>query len=103
MDQMDQLHNEHMTKLTTNMENLTNSITSGFALLQNLMYAPLQQHVYQQTGYGNFNPTWQDSHGVSYHFSDYHNGHSARSSVVGGAYSQLTDPPGAYRESTSDQ
>ena len=55
MDQMDQLHNEHMIKLTTNMENLTNSITSGFALLQNLMYTPPQQHVYQQTaGYGNF-------------------------------------------------
>ena len=35
IDQMDQLHNEDMTKLNTNMENLTNSITSGFALLQN--------------------------------------------------------------------
>ena len=30
MDQMDQLHNEHMNKLTTNMEQLISSIASDF-------------------------------------------------------------------------
>lgn len=76
MDQMDWLHNEHMTKLSANMENLTNSIISGFALLQNLVYMP-PQHVYQQTGYANFNPTQQGGHGMPYHFPDYHHGRSA--------------------------
>ena len=71
MDQMDQLHNKHMKKLPTNMENLTSSITSGFALLQNLLYVPLQL-VYQQTGHRNFNPPWQD--GMPYRFSDYQHG-----------------------------
>ena len=64
---MDQLHNEQMKKLSTNMESLTSSITSGFALLQNLLYVP-QQHVYPRTGYGNFNPAWQD--GMLYQFPD---------------------------------
>ena len=86
---MDQLHNEQMKKLSTNMENLTSSITSGFALLQNLLYEP-PQHVYPQTGYGSFNPTWQD--GMPYQFPDYYHGPSALSPAVGGAYSQLQDP-----------
>ena len=61
------------------MENLTSSIISGFALLQNLLYVP-QQHIYPQTGYGNFNPTQQD--GMPY----YHHRPSVLSPAVGGAY-----------------
>ena len=100
MDQMDRLHNEHMKKLSTNMEQLTSSIASGFSLFQGLLYTP-PQHIYQQTGYANFNPPWQGYNPG--HFPDYHHGPSAQS--IGGAYShsQLQDPPEMYRESTSDQ
>jgi len=31
MDQMDKIHNEHMQKLSNNMEKLTSSITAGFS------------------------------------------------------------------------
>ena len=84
MDQMDGLHNEHMKKLSTNMEQLTSSIASGFSLLQGLLYTP-PQHIYQQTGYVNFNPPRQG--GMPYnpgYFPDYHHGPSAQS--IGGAF-----------------
>ena len=51
MDKMDTLHNEHMQKLSSNMEKLTNSISSGFSLLQGLLYPPPVQPMYQPTGY----------------------------------------------------
>lgn len=80
---MDRLHNEHMAKLSANMENLTNSITSGFALLQNLVYMP-PQHVYQQTGYANFNPARQGGHGMPYHFPDnqLHQKHTEKAHLI---------------------
>ena len=38
MEQMDRLYNGHMKKLSANMEKLTSLITTGFSLLQGLLY-----------------------------------------------------------------
>ena len=46
--QMDQVHSRHMDRLSNNMEQLTNSITTGFSLLQDLLYS---QQQYQQPNY----------------------------------------------------
>ena len=99
MDQMDRLHNEHMKKLSANMEKLTSSITTGFSLLQGLLYTP-PQHMCQQTGYTNFNPTQQG--GMPYssgHFSDYH---APQPPTVRSPYNPLQDQPEPYSESTAD-
>ena len=99
MDQMDRLHNEHMKKISANMEKLTRSITTGFSLLQGLSYTP-PQHMYQQTGYINFNPTQLG--GMPYssgHFSDYH---APQPTTVRSLYNPLRGQPESCSETTAD-
>ena len=98
MDQMDKLHNEHMQKLSNNMEKLTSLITTGFSLLQGLLYPPPVQPMYQQTGYS-FNPSQQGRmpYGPG-HISDYHNDRS-QVAAMRSPYSELSDHPEQYRGS----
>jgi len=93
---MDKLHNEHMQKLSTNMEKMTSSITAGFSLIQGLLYpGPPVQSMYLQTGYS-FNSAQQG--GILFrsgHSSEYPDLLS-QSALIRGSFFDPTDRPEQY-------
>jgi len=54
MEEMDKQYTETMTRLSSNMEKLTNSIADGFALLKNTLYCPPPPSMYPPSG--GYNP-----------------------------------------------
>ena len=51
MEKLDKQHTENLTKLTGNMEKLTNSIADGFALLRSVLAPPQTQPMYPRTNH----------------------------------------------------
>jgi len=99
--QMDKIHNEHMQKLSNNMEKLTSSITAGFSILQGLLYpsSPSVQPMYQQTGYS-FNPSQQGR--IQYgsgHVSEHLNDCLSQAAVMRNSYAELPDHTEQYHGS----
>ena len=78
MDSFEKQYSDNMTKLSTNMEKLSNSITEGFSMLKHLIAPPHPSYMYM------------------YQYPMYNNTFDA-------SYSQLYDPPASHPSTSNEQ
>ena len=61
MEKIDKMHTENMSKLTTRMDTLSNSIAKGFSMSRQLLQPPLQQPSYAHPWQASLNVCQQNT------------------------------------------